>query len=186
MALLVLIAILGGLAWLVLGGGFDRLATGGSEESSQPVVEEPVDVSLDELVDRMQDNGDGTVTVSLSEGETGGLMRRALTRRGEPTLDDLTVDLQEPDGSAPGQMQIAGRLPERDLPVTAVVDLDVDAGEVQPSVRGVKVGPFPVPAGLAADLNEQLQQVGLLADQGIAVDDLETTDGELSVTGRRD
>ena len=183
-ALLVLVLVLGALAYLLFGGGFDRLARGG-EEPTEPDVAAPVDVTFEELLERAEENPDGSVTVTVSEAEAGGLMRDGLSRGGTPTLRDVTVDLQEPAGSAPGQMELEGRLPDQDLPVTAVIDLRVDDGEVQPSVRDVRVGPLPVPAGLADDLNQQLQQVSLLADQGIEVDDLETSERNLVVTGRR-
>jgi hypothetical protein len=39
---------------------------------------------------------------------------------------------------------------------------------------------------LADDLNQQLQQVSLLADRGVEVDDLETSERNLIITGRRD
>lgn len=183
-ALIVLLLVLGALAYLLLGGGFERLA-GGTEEPSEPAVAAPVDMTFEELLDRADENPDGSVTVTLSEAEAGGLMRDGLSRSDTPTLDDVTVDLQRPDGSAPGQMELEGRLPEQDLPVTALIDLRVSGGAVEPSVRDVRVGPLPVPAGLAGDLNQQLQQVSLLADRGIEVDELETSERNLVVTGRR-
>lgn len=184
-ALIVLLVVLAALAYLLLGGGFDRLA-GRTDQPSEPDVAAPVDVTFEELLDRAEENPDGSITVTVSEAEAGGLMRDGLSRGGTPTLEDVTVDLQRSDGSAPGQMELRGRLPDQDLPVTAAIDLRVDAGAVEPSVRDVRVGPLPVPAGLADDLNQQLQQVSLLADQGIDVDDLETSERNLVVTGRRD
>lgn len=183
-ALIVLLLVLGALAYLLLGGGLERFA-GGTEEPSEPAVAAPVDMTFDELLDRAEENPDGSVTVTLSEAEAGGFMRDGLSRGDTPTLDDVTVDLQQPDGAAPGQMELEGRLPEQDLPVTAVIDLRVSGGAVEPSVRNVRVGPLPVPAGLADDLNQQLQQVSLLADRGIEVDELETSERNLVVTGRR-
>lgn len=182
-ALLVLLLVLGALAWLLLGGGFDQLA--GGEEPSEADVAEPVDVSLGELLERAEANDDGSVTVTVTEGEAGGLMRQALSRGGDPVLEDVRVDLQRPDGAAPGQMIVAGRLPDQDVPVTAVIDLEVDGGEVRPDVRDVRVGPLPVPAGLAEDLNDRVADVGLLADQNITVEDLSTTERRLRVRGRQ-
>ncbi|HSK95006.1 MAG TPA: hypothetical protein VK891_00175 [Euzebyales bacterium] len=184
-ALLVLLVVLAALAWLLLGGGFAQLA-GTDGDPSEADIAEPVDVSLDELVDRAERNDDGSVTVTVSEAEAGGLMREALSRGDAPTLRDVRVDLQDPAGSAPGQMEVRGRLPDQDLPVTAVVDLRVADGAVAPRLRDVRVGPIPVPAGLAEDLNQEFQQVSLLADRGITVDDLATSDDEMVVTGRRE
>ena len=184
-ALLVLLLVLAALAYLLYGDGFDRLA-GRTDQPSEPDVAAPVDVTFEELLDRAEENPDGSVTVTMSEAEAGGLMRDGLSRSRTPALEDVTVDLQPPDGSAPGQMELQGRLPDQDLPVTALIDLRVNAGAVEPSVRDVRVGPLPVPAGLADDLNQQLQQVSLLADRGVEVDDLETSERNLVVTGHRD
>jgi hypothetical protein len=184
-ALLVLLLVLAALAYLLYGDGFDRLA-GRTDQPSEPDVAAPVDVTFEELLDRAEENPDGSVTVTMSEAEAGGLMRDGLSRSRTPALEDVTVDLQPPDGSAPGQMELQGRLPDQDLPVTALIDLRVNAGAVEPSVRDVRVGPLPVPAGLADDLNQQLQQVSLLADRGVEVDDLETSERNLIITGRRD
>lgn len=184
-ALLVLLLVLAALAYLLFGRGFDRLA-GRTDQPSEPAVAAPVDVTFQDLLDRAEENPDGSVTVTMSEAEAGGLMRDGLSRSGTPALEDVTVDLQQPEGSAPGQMELQGRLPDQDLPVTALIDLRVNAGAVEPSVRDVRVGPLPVPAGLADDLNQQLQQVSLLADRGIEVDDLETSERNLLVTGRRE
>lgn len=183
-ALVVLLVVLGALFYLLFGGGFERLASAPAEPSPAP-VEDPVDVTFDELLDRAEDNDDGTVTLRISEAETGGLVRRGLSRGGAPALDDVTVDLQRPDGSAPGQMVLTGRLPDQNLPVTATVDLEVRGGAIEPTVRDARVGPVAVPAGVREDLNRQLQDVSLLAEQGVQVTDLRTTERRLVVTGRR-
>lgn len=178
-----LLLVLAGLWYLLLGGGFERFA-GAPSEPSEPAVAAPVDVTVDEILDRAVDNGDGTMTVTVSEAEVGGLVRDHLSG-GQAGLRDITVDLAEPDGSAPGQMELEGRLEDQDLPVTAIIDLQVSGGQVQPSVRDVRVGPLPVPGSIREDLDRQLTDVGLLADQDIDVEALHTTERELVVTGSR-
>jgi hypothetical protein len=181
---LVLLLILGALAYLLFNGQvWDQLT--GTSQQSEPAVAEPVDVTLDELLDRAVDNGDGTMTVTVTEAEAGGLVRDGLESGGSPMLRDVAVDLQRPDGSAPGQMTLHGRLPDQDVPVTVVVDLSVNDQDVQPTVRDVRLGPLPVPSSMRDDLTQQLRQVSLLGGQNIAVEELRTNDQELTVTGRR-
>ena len=182
--LLVLLVVIVALAFLLFDGRlWDQIA--GTPASSEAPVAEPVDVTIDELLDRAVDNGDGTMTVTVTEAEAGGLVRDGLQRGGTPALRDVTVDLQDPDGSAPGQMQLNGRLEGEDLPVTAIVDLTPGGGSVEPTVRDVRVGPLPVPGSVRQDLNRQLQDVSLLGAQQVDVEELHTTDRELVVTGRR-
>jgi hypothetical protein len=179
--LLFLLLLVGALAFVLFNEEvWDRIVG-----TSEAPVAEPVDVSVDELLDRAVDNGDGTMTVTVSEAEAGGLVRDGLQSGGTTTLRDVTVDLQQPDSSAPGQMEINGRLPDQDVPVTAVVDLSADGGNVEPTVRDVRLGPLPVPGSVREDLNRQLQDVSLLGAQQVDVEELETTEQELIVTGRR-
>ena len=169
--------------YLLLGGGFEQLATPTSD-SSGPPVDEPVDVTVEDLLDRAVDNGDGTMTVTVTEAEAGGLVRDALEGGGTGPVRDVTTDLVRPDGDAPGQMLLAGRLRDRDVPVTAVVDLAPRDGRVNATVRSVRLGPLPVPGSLREDLNQQLREVSLLGGQEVAVEELHTTDRELEATGR--
>jgi len=182
--LLVLLVIVALGLLLFDGRVWERIA-GTSATSSEPPVAAPEDVTLDELLDRAVDNGDGTMTVTVSEAEAGGLVRDGLRSGGTPALRDVTVDLQEPDGSAPGQMQLDGRMRDQDVPVTAVVDLAADGGTIEPTVRDVRVGPLPVPGSVRRDLNRQLRDVSLLGAAEVDVEQLRTTDSELEVTGRR-
>jgi hypothetical protein len=181
---LALLVILGVLAYLMFNAQVWEQLTGTSEQS-EPAVAEPVDVTVDELLDRAVDNGDGTMTVTVTEAEAGGLVRDGLQSGGTPMLRDVTVDLQRPDGSAPGQMTLRGRLPDQNVPVTVVVDLNVNDQDVQPTVRDVRLGPLPVPSSMRDDLTQQLRQFSLLGGQNVAVEELRTTDQELVVTGRR-
>jgi hypothetical protein len=181
---LVLLLILAALAYLLFNGQlWDQLA--GTPQQSEPAVAEPVDVTVDELLDRAVDNGDGTMTVTVTEAEMGGLVRDGLQQGGTPMLRDVTVDLQRPDGSAPGQMTLRGRLPDQNVPVTVVVDLNVNDQEVEPTVRDVRLGPLPVPSSMREDLTQQLRQVSLLGGQNVAVEELRTNERELEVTGSR-
>lgn len=176
--------IAGLVYYLLFAGGFEQLATPTSD-SSAPAAAEPVDVSVEDLLDRAVDNGDGTMTVTVTEAEAGGLVRDGLESGGSGPLRDVTTDLVRPDGSAPGQMQIAGRLRDRDIPVTAVVDLAPRDGRVDATVRSVRLGPLPVPGSMREDLNQQLREISLLGGQQVAVEELHTTDQELVATGRR-
>jgi hypothetical protein len=183
-ALLVFLLMVAALAYVLLNDEvWERIAA--SPTASEAPVAEPVDVTVDELLDRAVDNGDGTMTVTVSEAEAGGLVRDGLRRGGTPSLRDVTVDLQEPDGSAAGQMQINGRLRDQDVPVTAVVDLAAQGGSIEPTVRDVRLGPLPVPGSVREDLNRQLQDVSLLGARQVDVEQLHTTERELVVTGRR-
>jgi hypothetical protein len=181
---LVLLLILAALAYLLFNGQvWDQLA--GTLQESEPAVAEPVDVTVDELLNRAVDNGDGTMTVTVTEAEMGGLVRDGLQQGGTPMLRDVTVDLQQPDGSAPGQMTLHGRLPDQNVPVTVLVDLNVNDQKVEPTVRDVRLGPLPVPSSMREDLTQQLRQVSLLGGQNVAVEELRTNDRELEVTGSR-
>jgi hypothetical protein len=181
---LLLLLILGVLAYLLFTPQvWDQLAA--TAEESEPAVAEPVDVTVDELLDRAVDNGDGTMTVTVTEGEVGGLVRDGLQSGSAPMLRDVTVDLQRPDGSAPGQMTLRGRLPDQNVPVTVLVDLSVNDQDVQPTVRDVRLGPLPVPSSMRDDLTQQLRQVSLLGGQNVAVEELRTNEQELVVTGSR-
>jgi hypothetical protein len=181
---LFLLLVIAALAYVVFNEQLWERITAAPASSEAPVAE-PVDVTLEELLDRAVDNGDGTITVTITEAEAGGLVRDGLQRGATPTLREVTVDLQDPGGSAPGQMQINGRLPEQDVPVTVIVDLAASGGNVEPTVRDARLGPLPVPGGVREDLNGQLQGVSLLGARQVDVERLHTTEQELVVTGRR-
>jgi hypothetical protein len=183
--LLVLLLVIAALGYVLFDGRVWDQITGTSAAPSQAPVAEPADVTIDELLDRAVDNGDGTMTLTVTEAEVGGLVRDGLQRGGTPALRDVTVDLQNPDGSAPGQMQLNGRLRDQDVPVTAIVDLTAGGGNVEPTVRDVRVGPLPVPGSVRQDLNRQLQDVSLLGAEQVDVERLHTTDQELVATGSR-
>ena len=157
----------------------------GSSSGPSETVAEPVDVTIEEVLDRAVDNGDGTMTVTITEAEAGGLVRDGLQRGGTTDLRDITVNLMNPDGSAPGQMELNGRLRDQNVPVTAIVDLRVRDGDLEPSVRDVRLGPLPVPGAMRDDLDQQLRAISLLGAERIRVERLRTTDQELTVTGRR-
>jgi hypothetical protein len=181
---LLLLSVIAALAFLLFDYRvWDQIA--GSSSGPSETVAEPVDVTIDELLDRAVDNGDGTMTVTVTEAEAGGLVSDGLQRGGTIDLRDITVDLMSPDGSAPGQMRLNGRLRDQNVPVTAIVDLRVSDGDVEPSVRDVRLGPLPVPGGMREDLDQQLQAVSLLGAEQIRVKRLRTTDQELVVTGSR-
>jgi len=156
-----------------------------SSDASGPAVAEPVDVTVDDILTRGVENPDGSITLTLTEAETAGLVRAGLSRNGAPLLQNMTVDLVAPDGSAPGQMELAGRLSDQPLPVNATVDLNVTGGRAEPSARTVRVGPLQVPESTREQLNAQLRDVTLLAVEGVLVDDLRTTESRLVITGRR-
>lgn len=178
---MVVLLLLAGVGYLLLAA---PLSPEASPDAAEPAEPSPAADAIAGILDDAVENPDGSMTVTLSEAETGGLVRAGLTRTDGPTLRDVTVDLVTPDGPAPGQMVVRGRLRDQRVPVTAVVDVDVTAGAAQPSVRDVRVGPLSVPEALRGELNAQLQQVDLITDQGVVVDELATTDQELIVTGR--
>jgi hypothetical protein len=140
--------------------------------------------TVDDLLARAKTNPDGSQTVTLDQGETAGLVAGALERAPSQPLRDVSVDLVAPEGQAAGRMIVAGRLTDPSLPVEAVVDLQVVDAVVQPVVRDVRVGPLPLPARAREDINRQVQELALVADEWIAVEELSTEDDRLVLTGR--
>jgi len=182
--LVVALLVAAGVVVLLTGG--IPLAPGGSTSASAEPTP-PIDttpVTVDEVFDRAVTNPDGSATVSLDAEETAGLVTSALARAPAQSLRDLSVDLVEPEGDADGRMIIAGRLDEPSLPVEAVVDLRVVDDAVRPTVRDVRVGPVPLPAGTREDVNRQMRQLALVAEDQIAVEDLSTSGDVLVLTGR--
>lgn len=173
-----------GAAVLLAGGrvlGPDGpLAT--SDDPSDVASAAPVDV--DDLMDDAVTNPDGSVTVSLDDDQAAGLVASALTRASGRSLRDVSVDLVEPEGRADGRLLVRGRLDEPALPVDAVVDLHLVDDAVRPTVRDVSVGPVPVPPGTREDLNRQIGQLALVAEDQLTVEQLSTSDGVLELRGR--
>ena len=179
--LVVLLAIVGGVV-LVTGG--IPLAPSGSTSAEPASSAGATAVTVDNVLDQAKTNPDGSVTVSLDADETTGLVASALARAPEQPLRDVSVDVVEPEGDADGRMVVAGRLDDLSLPVEAVVDLRIVRDVVRPTVRDVRVGPVPLPSGTREDINRQVRQLALLADDQIAVEDLSTAGGSLLLTGR--
>lgn len=170
-------------AYLLFAGAADRSPRRtGADATATPAV---AAVRIDDVLDDAVTNPDGSVTVTLDRAETSGLVAAALERAPSQPLHDVSVELVDPEGDAAGRMIVDGRLQDPSLPVEAVVDLRVVDDAVRPTVRDLRVGPVPVPAGVAADINRQVQQLALVADERIAVEDLSTIDGALVLTGRR-
>ncbi|HSJ44035.1 MAG TPA: hypothetical protein VK923_05050 [Euzebyales bacterium] len=179
--LVALLAIVGGVV-LVTGG--IPLAPSGSTSPEPASSAGATAVTVDNVLDQAKTNPDGSVTVSLDADETTGLVASALARAPEQPLRDVSVDVVEPEGDADGRMVVAGRLDDLSLPVEAVVDLRIVRDVVRPTVRDVRVGPVPLPSGTREDINRQVRQLALLADDQIAVEDLSTAGGSLLLTGR--
>jgi hypothetical protein len=182
----VIVAVLVAAGLAVLAFGDDALwRRSATLDASRPAAAEPTAVTVDDILAGAVTNPDGTITVKLSEAETAGLVRAGLSRSGAPVLENLTIDLVRPDGSASGQMEIAGQLRDQPLPVNATVELEVANGRAEPSVRSVRVGPLQVTESTRAQLNAQLREVSLLGVEGVTVQSLHTTDSQLEITGRR-
>jgi hypothetical protein len=182
--LLVALLVAAGVVVLVTGGIplAPSGSTSASAEQTSPADAPPV--SVDKVLDRAETNPDGSVTVSLDADETTGLVASALARAPAQPLRDVSVDLVEPEGDADGRMVVAGRLADPSLPVEAVVDLRIVDDTVRPTVRDVRVGPVPLPAGTREDINRQMRQLALVAEDQIAVEGLSTAGGSLVLTGR--
>lgn len=184
---LLVVALLVAAGAIVLVTGGIPLAPGGAttSASAEPTsTPDTTPVTVDEVLDRAETNPDGSVTVSLDDDETAGLVASALARAPAQRLRDVSVDLVEPEGDADGRMVIAGRLDEPSLPVEAVVDLRVVDDAIRPTVSDVRVGPVPLPPGAREDIDQQVRQLALVAEDRIAVEDLSTTGGALVLTGR--
>lgn len=143
-----------------------------------------VDAAVDRAVDAAADGG--TVTVSLTEGETAGLVANALERAPQQ-VNDVTVDLVDPpdDAGADVRMVVDGRLDQPALPVRAVVDLEVVDARVVGVVNDLRVGPLPVTGAVRDDVNRQLRELSVVADDAFDVDAIATDGDELVVRGRR-
>ena len=144
----------------------------------------PTSVTVADVLDRAETNPDGSVTVSLDDDETAGLVASALTRAPRQPLRDVGVDLLPPEGDADGRLLVTGRLEQPSVPVEAVVDLRVVDRTVRPTVQDVSIGPVPVPAGVREDIDRQVRELALVADDQLAVEELTTTQDTLVLTGR--
>lgn len=151
--------------------------TGGTRAEGGPAV--------DELLDDVTDNGDGSITVDVSEGQTAALVAAGLARSSAPTLRDVAVDLVTVDDGPPGRMIVTGRLADRPVPVRATIDLEVVDSSVRPTVRDARIGPLGMPSSVRRDLSRQLRDLVGVAARGIVVSDLRTTDTALVLTGSR-
>lgn len=154
-----------------------------SAPASQAADTAPAPVG--EVSDDASEQPAGLVTVTLTEAETTALVQAGLAQSQAPALRDVTVDVVAPEGGRDGQMIVAGRLRDQPLPVRATVDLEVVDKSVRPTVRTATIGPFAVPAAVRGDLNRQLRELVVIADQNVVVHDLRTTDSTVVLTGRR-
>lgn len=152
--------------------------------AEQPEAQTQEDPPAGDLLDRITVNDDGSFSATLSEPEVTSLVRRGLTESGAQTIENVSVDLRLPDGAAPGLMDVDGRLSDQGLPVTATVDLDVQSGEIVPTVRDLRVGPVGVPGSVSEELTRQLRAVDFLAEQDVHVDSLSTSDTQLRISGQ--
>lgn len=141
--------------------------------------------TVDDAFDATETNPDGSVTVTLDDAAATGLVTVALANASIQRLRDVSVELVEPEGGADGRMIVSGRLDEAPLPVEAVVDLRVVDDAVRPTIRDVRVGPFPLPAGTRGDLERQVRELALLVEDRLTVERLSTSEGVLLLTGRR-
>lgn len=183
--LAVALLVAAGVFVLVSGGVVPAQPSPSTSASAEPTAPaETTPAAVDEVLDGAEANPDGSVTVSLDAGETTGLVASALARAPAQPLRVVSVDLVEPEGDADGRMVVVGRLDEPSLPVEAVIDLRVVDEAVRPTVRDVRVGPVPLPPGTREDINQQVRQLALVADDQIAVEDLSTAGGALVLTGR--
>jgi hypothetical protein len=142
-------------------------------------------LAVNELLDDVTENGDGSITVDVSEGQTAALVAAGLARSSAPTLRDVAVDLVTVDEGPPGRMIVTGRLADQPVPVRATIDLEVVDSSVRPTVRDARIGPLGMPSSVRRDLNRQLRDLVGVAAQGIVVSDLRTTDTALVLTGSR-
>jgi hypothetical protein len=184
-AVLVVALLVAAGAVVLVSGGIPLVAGGSTSASADPTSSADITpMTVEEVLDRAVPNPDGSVTVSLDARETTGMVASALARTPTQPLRDVSVDLVEPEGDADGRMVVAGHLDEPSLPVEAVVDLHVVDDAVQPTVRDVRVGPVPLPAGTREDINRQVRELALVAEGRIAVEDLSTAGDALVLTGR--
>lgn len=154
-------------------------------QGSSPADSAAVDAAVDRAVDAAA--AGGTVTVTLSESETAGLVANALERAPQQ-VNDVAVDLVDPpaDAGADVRMVVDGRLDQPALPVRAVVDLEVVDARVVAVVDDLRVGPLPVTGAIRDDLNRELRELSVVADNAFDVDAIATDGDELVVRGRRD
>lgn len=141
-------------------------------------------LDLEGVPGRAVANPDGSVTVTLSERETGDLVAEALAQAPAQQLSDVAVELRAPPADADGQIVVDGRLDDPPLPVRAVVDLDVVQAQVRPTVRDLRVGPLPLTGAIRDDLNRQLVELALVGEGRLTIDALATDGDRLVVTGR--
>lgn len=184
-ALLVVALLVTAGVFVLVSGGMPAQPSPSTSASAEPTAPaETTPAAVGEVLDGAEANPDGSVTVSLDAGETAGLVASALARAPAQPLRVVSVDLVEPEGDADGRMVVVGRLDEPSLPVEAVIDLRVVDETVRPTVQDVRVGPVPLPPGTREDINQQVRQLALVADDQIAVEDLSTAGGALVLTGR--
>lgn len=180
-ALLILLLLVGAVVYVLVAGG---LPVAQPEEPVTDGAPAEDTVAINDVLDDALENPDGSVTVTASEGQTASLVAAGLARSSSPALRDVAVDLVEVDDGPAGRMIVTGRLERQPVPVEATVDLDVVDSSVRPTVRDVRIGPLGVPASVRRDLNRQLRDLVVLADERIVVEDVRTTDTELVLTGR--
>jgi hypothetical protein len=189
-ALLVVVALGLAGAFVISGAGLEGLGDDGSggepatrgalSESAEPTVP----AELDGLFGDAVANGDGSVTVTLDEAETAGLVQQALAQAPSQQISDVTVEVAEPPADVGGRLVVDGRLDEPPVPVTAVVDLQVVDTRLRPTVSNLSMGPLPLSDDTRADLTNELRTLAGVADDQLALEDLSTVDGELVLTGR--
>lgn len=178
--LLILLLLVGAVAYVLVAGGLP------AAQPEEPVVDgAPAEdtVAINDVLDDAVENPDGSVTVTASEAQTASLVAAGLARSSSPALRDVAVDLVEVDDGPAGRMIVTGRLERQPVPIEATVDLDVVDSSVRPTVRDVRIGPVGVPASVRRDLNRQLRDLVVLADERIVVEEVRTTDTELVLTG---
>lgn len=180
-AALIVLLLAGAAAYVLLGGGPGPAPAGDSTTGGTRADDV---AAVDDLVDNVVERPDGSVAVTVTEAETASLVAAGLERSQAPTLRDVAVDLVAVDEGSPGRMIVSGRLQDRPVPVRATVDLEVVDSSVRPTVRDVRIGPLGLPASIRRDLTRELRQQVTLADPGIAVSQLHTTDTTLELTGR--
>lgn len=154
--------------------------------TAAPQTVAPADVTMQDLLARAAPDADGNFDLRIAENELAGAIRNGMEGSSTP-VDDLRVDVLEREGAG-GRVGFDARLRDPDVPVSGEIDLNVVDGRLEPEIASARLGGLPLPGIAQGLLDDVLGEARVLSDElvarGIFIDDLDTTDAMVRISGQ--
>jgi len=160
-----------------LGGPQPPYAITPSDEAAQ---------SFQERMDSVEQNADGTFTVTITEEEMTSMVVQGLDEQQEPPpISQPQVYFRNSRIEVYSTVQMADSLA---LPGMAAFSIATTADRIAVTVEEIALGPLPVPGSVLQSLSETINQT---LSENIQIDGIETVitdvqigEGEMTVSGK--